>query len=193
MINLQPHFNEIIIKIVETKNHNLVPFLSSLQFRVCLIVSTVVVLSGFFISSFVVKAHSESDINYRQESIFLGSGLNATKSTIAEPLGDDGMTAIAMSFEMDKITPTPTPVINPGTDEIWYKIADCESHRNWKSDTGNGYYGGLQFSMGAWASVGGTGKPSEASAEEQIAKGRLLQARRGWGPWGGCSKKLGLL
>lgn len=90
-------------------------------------------------------------------------------------------------------TPTPQPVtVDPNSEEIWEKIADCESHKNWNIDTGNGYFGGLQFSQGAWESVGGTGNPAAASREEQIMRGKQLQAKRGWGVWGMCAKQLGL-
>ncbi len=150
-------------------------------------------LLGFFVTQAVVKVHSQSDVSYKQESIFLGAGLAASKTETTSTGETLEMKAISMSFEVDKITPTPTPKIDPVSDDIWIKLAQCESKQNWKADTGNGYYGGLQFSLGAWASVGGSGKPSDASAEEQIAKGKMLQSRRGWGPWGGCSKKLGLI
>src|SRR5690348_16076444 len=56
-------------------------------------------------------------------------------------------------------TPTPIPTADPTNDQIWDKLASCESHNNWGDDTGNGYYGGLQFSQSAWESVGGSGKP----------------------------------
>ncbi len=161
--------------------------------RVSLLVSTVLVLAAFFVFTSVIKVHSQSDVSYRQESIFLGAGLAASKEKILEPEGVDELKAISMSYEIDKVTPTPIPKIDPVTDDVWIKLAQCESKQNWKADTGNGYFGGLQFSQGAWNSVGGSGKPSDASAEEQISKGKLLQSKRGWGPWGGCSKKLGLL
>ena len=161
--------------------------------RVSLLVSTVLVLAAFFVFTSVIKVHSQSDVSYRQESIFLGAGLAASKEKILEPEGVDELKAISMSYEIDKVTPTPTPKIDPVTDDVWIKLAQCESKQNWKADTGNGYFGGLQFSQGAWNSVGGSGKPSDASAEEQISKGKLLQSKRGWGPWGSCSKKLGLI
>ncbi len=161
--------------------------------------SVVIFVIGFVvISAMSTKAHSESDVKYKQESIFVGAGLKPSAKnsppTNPSPIGlHDPISAFGMSYEVDKVTPTPTPVFDPTNDDIWLKLADCESHKNWKSDTGNGYYGGLQFSLGAWASVGGSGKPSDASAEEQISRGKLLQSRRGWGAWGGCGKKLGLL
>lgn len=92
-------------------------------------------------------------------------------------------------------SPSPTPPPAGGSsssDDVWLKLAECESHQNWNADTGNGYYGGLQFSQGAWNSVGGVGLPSHSSKEEQIIRGKMLQNARGWSPWGGCSKKLGL-
>ncbi|MFP5320342.1 MAG: transglycosylase family protein [Acidimicrobiia bacterium] len=81
---------------------------------------------------------------------------------------------------------------DPRSTQVWYDLAGCESGGRWSIDTGNGYYGGLQFSLGAWESVGGTGYPHEHPAEVQIDMGRRLQARQGWGAWPHCSEKLGL-
>ena len=90
-------------------------------------------------------------------------------------------------------TSTPTPDPNsPDNAAVWESIAKCETNGNWSENTGNGYFGGLQFSQGAWNSVGGTGNPSAASKDEQISRGKMLQNLRGWGVWGACAKKLGL-
>ena len=75
---------------------------------------------------------------------------------------------------------------------IWAAIAQCESGGNPSTNTGNGYYGMYQFSLPTWQSVGGTGLPSDASAEEQTMRARMLQQRAGWGQWG-CAYKLGLV
>ena len=75
---------------------------------------------------------------------------------------------------------------------IWAAIAQCESGGNPSTNTGNGYYGMYQFSLPTWQSVGGTGLPSDASAEEQTMRARMLQQRSGWGQWG-CAYKLGLV
>lgn len=88
-------------------------------------------------------------------------------------------------------TPTPDPK-NPDNAEVWESIAKCETNGNWSSDTGNGYFGGLQFSQGAWNSVGGSGNPAQASKDEQIIRGKMLQKMRGWGVWGACAQRLGL-
>lgn len=66
----------------------------------------------------------------------------------------------------------------------WDKIAKCESGGNWATNTGNGYYGGLQFSAPTWHSVGGAGLPSDHTREEQIKRAVILQKRSGWGQWG---------
>lgn len=75
---------------------------------------------------------------------------------------------------------------------IWAAIAQCESGGNPSTNTGNGYYGMYQFSLPTWQSVGGTGLPSDASAEEQTMRARMLQQRAGWGQWG-RAYKLGLV
>ena len=81
---------------------------------------------------------------------------------------------------------------DPSSYETWDALAECESGGNWAANTGNGYYGGLQFSASTWHSVGGTGLPHEHSRETQILMGQRLQARSGWGQWPACSRELGL-
>ena len=76
---------------------------------------------------------------------------------------------------------------------VWDQLAQCEAGGNWAINTGNGYYGGLQFNLGTWRANGGTGLPSDASREEQIAVGERVQASQGWGAWPACARKLGLL
>jgi uncharacterized protein YabE (DUF348 family) len=75
---------------------------------------------------------------------------------------------------------------------VWDKLAECESGGNWSINTGNGYYGGLQFSLSTWRAYGGDGYPHQASREEQIAIAKKLQADAGWGSWPACSSELGL-
>ncbi len=80
--------------------------------------------------------------------------------------------------------PAPTGNSDATGNTVWDKIAQCESGGNWHINTGNGYYGGLQFSAATWHSVGGSGLPSDNSREEQIKRAKILQARSGWGQWG---------
>lgn len=87
----------------------------------------------------------------------------------------------------------PIAMASVGTNAgVWDQLARCESGGNWAINTGNGFYGGLQFTLATWAGVGGTGYPNQASREEQIARGQILQARSGWGQWPACTAKLGL-
>ena len=80
-----------------------------------------------------------------------------------------------------------------GGSTVWDSLAQCESGGNWAINTGNGYYGGLQFSLGTWQAYGGVGLPSNASRETQIAVAiRLRDATGGYGSWPACSAKLGL-
>lgn len=71
----------------------------------------------------------------------------------------------------------------------WDRVAACESGGNWGLNTGNGFYGGLQFSMSTWRSVGGTGLPSENSRVEQIRRANLLKDRAGLGQWPRCGSR----
>ncbi|MGX1852791.1 LysM peptidoglycan-binding domain-containing protein [Streptomyces sp. NBC_01456] len=68
----------------------------------------------------------------------------------------------------------------------WDKVAQCESGGNWSINTGNGYYGGLQFSNSSWAAAGGTQyapRADQASKSQQIAAAEKLLAIQGPGAW----------
>jgi hypothetical protein len=88
--------------------------------------------------------------------------------------------------------PPPAPVAGDPNDPVtWDRMAGCEAGGNWAANTGNGYYGGLQFSVATWEAYGGTGYPHEASKATQIEVGKRLQAARGWNAWPGCARELG--
>jgi resuscitation-promoting factor RpfB len=85
---------------------------------------------------------------------------------------------------------TPT-VLAVGTKKVdtsvWDRIAACESGGNWATNTGNGYYGGLQFNLGTWHAYGGSGRPDQNSREQQIAVAeRVRDASGGYGAWPVC-------
>lgn len=71
----------------------------------------------------------------------------------------------------------------------WDRVAACESGGRWNLDSGNGYYGGLQFLPQTWRSVGGTGLPSQNSREEQIRRAEILRLRSGLGQWPVCGSR----
>jgi uncharacterized protein YabE (DUF348 family) len=75
---------------------------------------------------------------------------------------------------------------------VWDQIAQCESGGNWAANTGNGYYGGLQFNAGTWRAYGGSGMPHENSREQQIAVAeRVAAAEGGYGAWPHCGAQFG--
>lgn len=78
---------------------------------------------------------------------------------------------------------------------VWDRVAKCESGGNWKINTGNGYYGGLQFSRSTWRAFGGSAYAStanKATKAQQIAIARRTLAVQGPGAWPVCSRKAGL-
>lgn len=103
------------------------------------------------------------------------------------------------------ITPAREAVVRvgtkPGTDvpsvingSIWDAIAGCEAGGNWAINTGNGYYGGVQFDQGTWERNGGlrfAPRADLATREEQIAVAEVTRERQGWGAWPVCSGRAG--
>lgn len=78
---------------------------------------------------------------------------------------------------------------------VWDRMAQCEAGGNWHINTGNGYYGGLQFNLQSWRGAGGmayASRPDLASREQQIAAGQRLMAMQGPGAWPVCSIRSGL-
>jgi hypothetical protein len=89
-----------------------------------------------------------------------------------------------------KSTPSP-PVANNGLD--WDAVAACESGGNWHINTGNGYYGGLQFNYSTWLAYGGgqyAQRADLATREQQIAIANKVYAARGSSPWPVCGANL---
>lgn len=72
----------------------------------------------------------------------------------------------------------------PDQVDFAYSVVMCESAGNARAISRAGYYGLWQFDLATWQSVGGTGLPSNASVEEQMARARALFDARGWQPWG---------
>ena len=87
------------------------------------------------------------------------------------------------------------PAASAAPDSDWDRLAQCESGGNWHINTGNGYYGGLQFSASTWNAFGGNEFAStadQASREQQIYVAEKVLAQQGWGAWPACSASLGL-
>lgn len=83
------------------------------------------------------------------------------------------------------------PVSNMAT---WDALARCEAGGNWAINTGNGFYGGVQFDQNTWERNGGlryAPRADLATKEEQIAIAEVTRARQGWGAWPTCSGRIG--
>lgn len=78
---------------------------------------------------------------------------------------------------------------NAASTSTWDRVARCESGGNWHINTGNGYYGGLQFSASTWHAYGGSGLASHASKSTQIRIAEKVLKHQGWGAWPVCSIK----
>ncbi|WP_327738795.1 transglycosylase family protein [Streptomyces nojiriensis] len=79
--------------------------------------------------------------------------------------------------------------------DTWNKVASCESTNNWRINTGNGYYGGLQFSQSTWRAFGGTAyapRADLATKDQQIAVAEKVLKGQGPGAWPNCGKQAGL-
>ena len=103
------------------------------------------------------------------------------------------LTENILSEPVDAVKAIGTKVEKANLSGVWAKLAKCESGGNPRAVSSTGKYHGLyQFSIATWKSVGGKGKPSDASADEQTKRAKILQAKAGWGQWPSCSRKLGL-
>ena len=87
---------------------------------------------------------------------------------------------------------TEVPPVSNGV--IWDALARCESNGNWAINTGNGFFGGVQFDQNTWERQGGlryAPRADLATREEQIAIADVTRARQGWGAWPVCSGRTG--
>lgn len=99
--------------------------------------------------------------------------------------------------KVNKDTPTEPgniPGVSLEEERMFDKLAECESGGDWHINTGNSYYGGIQFDHNVFLSVGGAEfapRADLATREEQIILGKRLKDKSGWGNWPSCSAKLG--
>ena len=101
------------------------------------------------------------------------------------------LAAIALALGISAVSVAPASAAST----VWDRVAQCESGGNWRINTGNGYYGGLQFSSSTWRGYGGAKYASRANLAtkgEQIAIARRVLAGQGPGAWPVCSRKAGL-
>lgn len=73
--------------------------------------------------------------------------------------------------------------------EQMHRLRVCESSDDYRTDTGNGYYGAYQFDMRTWRGLGYGGRPDQNSPATQDRATERLHAQRGWQPWPSCARK----
>ncbi|MGI5455434.1 transglycosylase family protein [Streptomyces sp. CA-249302] len=120
--------------------------------------------------------------------LFSGKGKHRRPSKATRVAALAGVTGVAIA----------APLMAAGnasaaTASEWDAVAQCESGGNWSINTGNGYYGGLQFSASTWAAYGGTAYASQAnqaSKAQQIAVAEKVLASQGKGAWPVCGTGL---
>ncbi|MEV8100452.1 transglycosylase family protein [Kitasatospora sp. NPDC085879] len=118
---------------------------------------------------------------------FAASAQAAPAHTASAAVSATGTVATAANA-----APAAVPAAGQGVD--WDKVAACESGGRWHANTGNGYYGGLQFNQATWRANGGTAyaaRPDLATREQQITVAEHLAARRGLAPWPHCGARAG--
>lgn len=89
----------------------------------------------------------------------------------------------------DDAPPPPPPPAKTRESVNWDAIAQCESGGNWAINTGNGYSGGLQFTLGTWRANGGSGSPHNASRDEQIVVAENVLHSQGLRAWPVCGRR----
>jgi len=127
---------------------------------------------------------------------YLDGKLSTTKVVTAKlvtaPVDEQVVVGTKPKPEEPTVT-TDTGTPSTGDTSAWDRIAECESGGNWSIDSGNGYYGGLQFDHGTWAAYGGTAyayNANGASKAQQIAIAEKVKADRGgYGAWPVCGSR----
>lgn len=103
-----------------------------------------------------------------------------------------GVTAAAVTTPLVFAAPAQA---GPARQDLWDVLARCESGGNWSANTGNGYYGGLQFSSRTWHSYGGgaySGTANHATRSQQVAIAEKVLRAQGWKAWPACSRRTGI-
>ncbi|HWJ67773.1 MAG TPA: transglycosylase family protein [Nocardioides sp.] len=144
------------------------------------------------------------DSMYEGETEVVTEGVDGVRDVTYRVVVRNGEVVRRIVLTQDVTKAPTTEVVRVGTKEeptanfaggntVWDRLAQCESGGNWAINTGNGYYGGLQFSLSTWQAYGGPGMPHQASRETQIAIAtKVRDASGGYGAWPHCASVLGL-
>jgi hypothetical protein len=137
-----------------------------------------------FVHGALVMAEVEND---RKFAAYV-EGVEAARAAEAARAEEAAAAEAAPAAESAPAADAPAPAGGGGR---WDALAGCESGGNWAINTGNGYYGGLQFNLQTWQAYGGSGMPHQNSRGAQIAVAERVLAAQGWGAWPSCSSQLG--
>jgi hypothetical protein len=149
---------------------------------------------GYWISSDDGGVYPFGDAEFHGSATEI-AGVGETRHVAAVVARPSGGYVLAVDDATPPLTPAQAFVAALPADRVatWDRLAECESLSRWNLNTGNGYYGGLQFSLRSWTSVGGTGRPNETPREEQIMRAEMLVQLSGdFDPWPSCARQLGL-
>ncbi|MFC5665297.1 transglycosylase family protein [Kitasatospora misakiensis] len=122
--------------------------------------------------------------------LFVGTGRHRRRTQTEKAIAVAGVAGVGLAMPI--LTATGASAAPAST---WDAVAQCESGGNWSINTGNGFYGGLQFTSGTWKAFGGTAyapQANQASKAAQISVAEKVLASQGPGAWPVCSKKAGL-
>ncbi len=127
----------------------------------------------------------KQEVQYREHVV---DGKVVSREKVGSKVIDAGVAGITAVG-----TAPGAPYVAPGS--VWDRLAQCEATGNWAINTGNGFYGGVQFDYGTWLAHGGgkyAPRADLATREEQIEIARKTLAVQGWSAWPSCSSRLGL-
>ncbi|MFD7985753.1 transglycosylase family protein [Kitasatospora indigofera] len=122
--------------------------------------------------------------------LFVGNGRHRRRTQAEKAIAVAGVAGVGLAMPLLAATGAHAAPVS-----VWDKVAQCESGGNWSINTGNGYYGGLQFSQSTWKAFGGAQyapQAHKASKGQQIAVAEKVLSSQGPGAWPVCSVKAGL-
>jgi uncharacterized protein YabE (DUF348 family) len=131
--------------------------------------------------------------NVTYELVYLDGALSSKTELLTQPVQAATAQVVHVGTKPAPAKAVPVTGAASTTGLNWDAVAACESHGNWQINTGNGYYGGLQFNASTWLSNGGGAyapRADLATREQQIAIATLLYQRRGSAPWPVCGRRL---
>ena len=136
-----------------------------------------------------VKKKTKSLMRGHKKTVRKGRTGKVTVTTVTTTVNGEATKVVTKKVNRkvrSKIVKVGTSRLNLARMKQWNRIARCESGGNWKINTGNGYYGGLQFNLATWKSAGGrkfAKYPNKASKNEQVHVANTLYKKRGFRPW----------